>query len=56
MLDHFTKQKSDFLKKKDKSKKGEIDKDAIKILLKTKEKARGFWQLLRKFEEVLNIS
>ena len=32
MLDHFNKQKADFLSKKDKSRKGCIDKDAIKIV------------------------
>lgn len=32
MLDHFAKEKSDFLKKKDKSKKGSIDKDVIGIV------------------------
>ena len=34
MFDRFNKEKSDFLKKKDKSKKGSIDKDAIKLYLK----------------------
>ena len=32
MSNNFTKEKSDFLKKKDKSKKGCIDKDAVKIV------------------------
>ena len=32
MFDYFLKEKSDFLKKKDKSRKGCIDKDAIKIV------------------------
>jgi len=32
MHDYFSKEKSDFLKKKDKSKKGCIDKDAVKIV------------------------
>ena len=32
MFDHFAKEKSDFLKKKDKSKKGSIDKDIIGIV------------------------
>jgi len=32
MLDYFVKEKSDFLRKKDKSRKGHIDKDAVKIV------------------------
>mgnify|MGYP001574212460 CR=1 FL=1 len=32
MFDNFAKEKSDFLKKKDKSRKGYIDKDAVKIV------------------------
>ena len=32
MLDHFTKEKSDFLNKKDKSKKGSVDKDIVDIV------------------------
>ena len=32
MLDYFLKEKSDFLGKKDKSRKGHIDKDIVKIL------------------------
>jgi len=32
MFDRFQKEKSDFLKKKDKSRKGSIDKDAVKIV------------------------
>lgn len=32
MFNHFAKEKSDFLRKKDKSKKGHIDKDAVKII------------------------
>ncbi|MBI2659990.1 hypothetical protein HYX07_02415, partial [Candidatus Woesearchaeota archaeon] len=32
MFDNFAKEKSDFLRKKDKSKKGFIDKDAVKIV------------------------
>ena len=32
MLDNFKKEKADFLKKRDKSKKGSIDKDAVKIV------------------------
>lgn len=32
MFDHFAKEKSDFLRKKDKSKKGFIDKDVVKVV------------------------
>ncbi len=32
MFNRFTKEKNDFLKKEDKSKKGSIDKDAIKVV------------------------
>mgnify|MGYP001607554832 CR=1 FL=1 len=32
MFNYFAKEKTDFLKKKDKSKKGSIDKDAVKIV------------------------
>ena len=32
MFDYFAKEKSDFLKKKDKSKKGSVDKDVLKLV------------------------
>lgn len=38
MLDYFAKEKSDFLKKRDKSKKGQIDRDIVKIVNKINSK------------------
>jgi len=42
MFEHFAKEKSDFLRKKDKSRKGCIDKDAVKIVNEINSK-KGFY-------------